>query len=252
MAINLDNIKQVFSAGVKEALGGAGMVEAMTRIFDQIPGFAGGSRTIAKMLSKAQELRRQPPKTPPNILDSQEFDFSKRNLQEAFSVSWNPLTWLWTAFKYVFGLGSKKEDKIAAINRFATDAKIPYGPERFAVEAVETLLQIMHARFARKQGAVSRLINEDKLKDDPIVAALIDALGAWLPRIKSLTPLRHFSNELMNGFPHFVRERIGRAYDKRFRECKDFIERRSKVPVSQRAQTTTGVNRVKREKNSMK
>lgn len=201
------NIMQAFKAMLNPAAK-TGIREVLTRLF---PGAQTGIDTMVSFVDKLRELHMAgAKKTDENTLDTREFADEVVRLRRTFTVSLNPLHYVWAFVKFVFGFGSTTEAKVKELERFGGLANMPYGPTTYAVEACESLLKIIHDRRNKMQNFISRIFFPNKLAGDSIIKAAVDALKTWLPRIANIDQREHFANMLTYGEPDFIADNLGK------------------------------------------
>jgi|GEM_PF-6724327 len=196
-------LKSVIAPGARTT-----MREVITTL---MPGAQSFVDPVITFFEKLKELHMAGAKpTDENTLDNREFADEVNRLRKTFRLSLNPFHYILAFFKFLFGMGSSTDTKVAELKRFGGLANMPYGPTTYAVEACESLIKIIHDRISSKQNFLSRVFFPDKLAKDPIVNAAEEAIKSWLPRVAHLDQLRHLANKLFYGTASFISENLGR------------------------------------------
>ncbi len=201
--------------GIYQALKGllrqgtqVGMREALANMF---PGAQTFINPVLTFFDKLKQFHAARPtqRTDANTLDRREFIQEVNLLRKSFAVSWNPLHYLWAFTKELFGAAKAEDGRVRELERFASLANLPFGPEMFAVEACEALIDIINQRRKRKQGFISRQISPNKLAGDAVLSAAQNALKTWLAKVGSLHQLKILSNRLNYAEPAFIANDVG-------------------------------------------
>lgn len=185
-----------------------GMREVLTNLFPGAQSIVNPVITFFDRL-KQFHVARPTQRTDANTYDRREFIQDVKQLRKSFAVSWNPLHYVWSFIKELFGAATPEDGRVRELERFASLANLPFGPEMHAVEACEALVAIINQRLKRKQGFISRQISPNKLDGDVVLKAAQNALKTWLTKVGSLQQLKILSNKLNYSEPAFIANDVG-------------------------------------------
>ncbi len=179
---------------------------------------------LITLLDQAKQALHKAPKTEANTLDKREFAQARKNILQAFKGTFNPLTELWGFLKSVLGLHNEDNQEIKTLRKF-TNLASQYGTTNHAVEAVETLINLISQTLKARQGFFSNFFKLNTLKEDPLISSLTQSIKAWLPRVDHIDHLRYFANVLTNKMPQFIADNLGQM-------ARDLVTRAEKALAS--------------------